>query len=266
MVKYTKKGKAGFKEMLDSLIKSKESLLSRLNEEIQTIGGGTLNVTSKAGKRYYIEYKNGRQKGISRNLGLVYELARKEYLVKRAAVIEKELKILAKNELQIELCEITEAKLEETMAEKYSSLDFERIIYSEIEQDWYRNRKSQNPYMRENLIYATESGNLMRSKSERFIGDFLEKKRMMYRYEPKISIEGRDIYPDFMVLKPNGEIVIWEHLGLMNNAEYADRMMRKLQDYRRNGFVQHRNLICTYEEDLRNKEVLENIFYRFLQG
>lgn len=250
--------------MLGALIKSKERIFNKLTGELQSIGGGTLNVTSKAGKQYYIEYKNGRQRGISRDFDRVYELARKEYLIKKLAVLEKELKILVRNELQTEACAASGIDIEESIIKKYSRLDFERIIYSGTELDWYRNRKSQNPYMRENLIYATESGNLMRSKSERFIGDFLEMKRRVYRYEPRISIEGRDIYPDFMVLKPDGEIVIWEHLGLMNNAEYADRMMRRLQDYRKSGFVQHRNLICTYEEDLRNKETLEDIFYRFL--
>lgn len=231
--------------MVSILMKNKEKLFNKLSEELRSIGVGTLNVTSKNGKQYYIEYKNGRQRGISRNTDRVYELAR--------------------NELQAEICINSGIDIEENIIKKYSGLDFARIIYSENELSWYRNRKSENPYMREQLVYATESGNLMRSKSERFIGDFLEKKQRVYRYEPKISIEGRDVYPDFMVLKPNGEIVIWEHMGLMNNAEYADRMMRKLQNYRKNGYVQHRNLICTYEEDLRNKEVLEDIFYRFLQ-
>lgn len=249
--------------MLSILIKSKAQLLNKLNEELRTIGVGTLNVTSKNGKQYFIEYKNGRQRGISRNLDRVYELARREYLIKKLAALEKELKILVRNELRAEGC--AGIDIEGNIIKKYSGLDFARIIYSEEELSWYRNRESENPYMREHLIYATESGNLMRSKSERFIGDFLEGKQRVYRYEPKISIEGRYIYPDFMVLKPDSEIVIWEHLGLMNNAEYADRMMRRLQDYRKNGFVQHRNLICTYEEDLRNKEMLEDIFYRFLQ-
>ncbi len=240
-------------------------LFSRLSEELRSIGAGTLNVTSKKGKQYYIEYKNGRQRGISRNLERVYELARKEYLIKKLTALEKELKILAQNELRMKVCADSGIDIEENIIKKYSGLDFARIIYSEKELKWYRNRESENPYMRENLIYATGSGNLMRSKSERFIGDFLEEKQRVYRYEPKISIEGRDVYPDFMVLKPDGEVVIWEHFGLMNSAEYADRTMRKLQDYRKNGFVQHHNLICTYEEDLRNKEVLEDIFYRFLQ-
>lgn len=249
-------------ERLEKVLQSKEFAFDKITEEIQSIGEGSLNLNYKAGKHYYIEYNGGKQKGISRNIDRVYELARKEYLERKLAVLAKEREVLKRNEADIALCR--DSDIEEKIIKKYSQLDFDRIIYSEKELDWYRNRESQNPYMRENLIYATESGNLMRSKSERFIGDFIECKRRLYRYEPKIVIDGKMLYPDFMVLRQDGEVVIWEHLGLMDNAEYFNRTMLKLHEYRKAGFVQHHNLICTYEEDLRGKEVLEEIYHRFL--
>lgn len=251
-------------DILEMKLRDKEIEIGMLTEELLEIGEGSLNLNHRAGKHYYIENNNGRQKGISRNIERVYQLARKEYLKKHLAVLEKELKMLKMDESRTALCETKKLDIDEKIIKKYNRLDYARIIYSEKEYEWYQNRQSQNPYMREHLIYSTENGTFMRSKSERFIGDFLERKGRLYRYEPLIHIEDRAIYPDFMVRRSNGEIVIWEHLGLMNNAEYADRAMRRLQDYRRIGYVQHRNLICTYEEDLRNKDVLEEIYHRFL--
>lgn len=249
-------------EYLEVMLKNKEKLFDKFNTELLSIGDGTLNVTSKAGRHYYIEYNEGSQRGISKKMDRVYQLARKEYLSKQIDILAEEIEMLSSRKPRIKTYK--KIDMEEIIIKKYSMLDIERIIYSEKEYEWYRNRASQNPYMKENLRYATESGLLTRSKSERFIGDFLEKKRQLYRYEPKIYINGKVIYPDFMILRPDGDVVIWEHLGLMDNAEYINRAMIKVQEYRNIGFVQHKNLICTYEEDLRNKDVLEQIYFRYL--
>lgn len=263
MVKYSKRQKGIFDMgKLEILLNNKRKVFSKIAEEMRQIGGGTLNLSYKAGKCYFIEYNEGKQKGISRDKERVYQLARKEFLTRQLDVFAKELRILDKSESRI--ISYRDFDIKENIIQKYSMLDFTRIIYTEKEREWYRNRESQNPYMKENLRYSTESGVLMRSKSERFIGDFLEKKRCLYRYEPKFTVHGKAIYPDFVILRSDGEVVIWEHLGLMDNADYLNRTMVKIQDYRSIGFVQHRNLICTYEEDLRNKEILEGIYYRYL--
>ena len=249
--------------MLRMILRSKEKTLNMLSTELRTIGKGTLNLNCKHGKHYYIEYSDGKQKGISKNKERVYQLARKEYLNKRINIISKELEAL--NRCDYDIRHNADCDISDETIKKYSMLDLTRIMYSDRERRWYNNRQSQNPYRAENLIYSTLEGVLMRSKSERFIGDFLESKQRSYMYEPKFTVNDKTIYPDFMVLRPDGEVVIWEHMGLMENPEYVNRMVSKILDYRKMGFVQHRNLICTYEEDLRNKEVLEEIYYRFLQ-
>lgn len=249
--------------MLRVILRSKEKTLNMLSTELKTIGKGTLNLNCKHGKHYYIEYSDGKQKGISKNKERVYQLARKEYLNKKINIISKELEVL--NRCDYDIRHNSDCDISDETIKKYSMLDLTRIMYSDRERRWYNNRQSQNPYRAENLIYSTLGGVLMRSKSERFIGDFLESKLRSYMYEPKFTVNDKTIYPDFMVLRPDGEVVIWEHMGLMENPEYVNRMVSKILDYRKMGFVQHRNLICTYEEDLRNKEVLEEIYYRFLQ-
>ena len=91
----------------------------------------------------------------------------------------------------------------------------------------------------------------------------LNRNGVAFRYEAKLVINGKVYYPDFMILCDDGRILIWEHFGLMDKEEYFISACRKLEQYRRAGYVQHSNLICTYEEDLRSGAVLEEILLRY---
>lgn len=47
--------------------------------------------------------------------------------------------------------------------------------------------------------------------------------------------------------KGNGEIILWEHLGLIDNPDYRNKAYRKILKYNENGYYQGKNLILTYE-------------------
>lgn len=97
----------------------------------------------------------------------------------------------------------------------------------------------------------------MRSKSECLIANFLYQRNITYRYEAAIELEGIDgfgnkyswkIYPDFTILHPKTrEIIIWEHFGMMDNAEYSRSALLKINNYINNGYIPGINLICTFE-------------------
>ena len=48
------------------------------------------------------------------------------------------------------------------------------------------------------------------------------------------------------------------------STAYFTKAMLKISEYRKIGYTQHRNLICTYEDDLTDLNKLEEILYRFL--
>lgn len=50
----------------------------------------------------------------------------------------------------------------------------------------------------------------------------------------------------------------------MDNEEYKIRAQAKVIQYRKAGFKQFDNLICTWEEDLEDMHTIENIIYRFI--
>ncbi|MCD8018340.1 MAG: hypothetical protein LUF92_01785 [Clostridiales bacterium] len=98
------------------------------------------------------------------------------------------------------------------------------------------------------VIY-TDRGERVRSKSEKIIADTLLKKGISYRYEAPITLRGLGIiYPDFTVLNVSKrEEIFWEHLGMMDNNEYCERALRKIESYQQNGIFLGKNLIITYE-------------------
>lgn len=92
----------------------------------------------------------------------------------------------------------------------------------------------------------------VRSKSEIIIADELYRYEIPYRYEMPLILEnwGKSVIfrPDFTVMnKKNGKIYIWEHFGMMDNPEYIEKSIRKLDVYEKNGFFLGVNLLLSHE-------------------
>ena len=56
------------------------------------------------------------------------------------------------------------------------------------------------------------------------------------------------VYPDFtcLDLRTRKEL-LWEHLGMMDNPEYASLAVKKLSSYLKSGYVFGKNLIISME-------------------
>ncbi len=249
-------------QWLEKLIGSEKKQIIFLEQELTEMGSGKLHVRHRNGKVYFREYIEGKQRGVTKQEERIYKLARKEIVLDSIDKKRRSLQALEEAAGRIKALEKTDNI--EKVLNRFHMLDKDRIIYSEEQLKWIAGCESQNPYKREYLRYQTKNGVLTRSKSERFIGDFLSSHGLLYRYEPKLIIEGHPVYPDFLILSPDGHSVIWEHLGMMENSDYFTKAMLKISEYRKIGYTQHRNLICTYEEDLTDLNKLEEMLYRFL--
>lgn len=111
----------------------------------------------------------------------------------------------------------------------------------------------------EGLKYVTKCGIAVRSKSEMIIADILYSYGILFLYEPTIQVGDRVLHPDFLIIRSDGSIIIWEHFGLFDEPEYKEKMIEKMELYGKNGFDLHTNLIFTTEKDITKKEVLEKI-------
>lgn len=93
------------------------------------------------------------------------------------------------------------------------------------------------------------NGIAVRSKSEEIIVNLLEKHSIPYQYEPKLEIKGgKIVYPDFVVLNVRKrKTIYWEHLGIIDDPEYASKSLQKILWYEKSGFRLGDNLIISME-------------------
>lgn len=116
--------------------------------------------------------------------------------------------------------------------------------------------------------FYTADGERVRSKSEVIIADLLHRENIPYRYEyPLLLDNSRKIYPDFTLLhiKKRKEIYL-EHLGKMDDPEYVEKALLKINSYERNGIYPGENLILTHEtllNPLNQKSLMNKIKHYF---
>lgn len=114
----------------------------------------------------------------------------------------------------------------------------------------------------------TVKGERVRSKSEKIIADALERKGVPYRYECPICLSGGiHVYPDFTVLnKQTRDIFYIEHFGMMDNPEYAEKVIRKIEEYEKNGIFPGKQLLMTFETKNRplNTSILCKMISEYL--
>ena len=102
----------------------------------------------------------------------------------------------------------------------------------------------------ENLIHPGPKGILYRSKSEAMIAYVLYKNRIPFRYEWDKPINGITYHIDFTIRHPKtGELIYWEHCGMMDRSGYVANIERKISAYESAGIFPDRNLILTYESE-----------------
>lgn len=103
----------------------------------------------------------------------------------------------------------------------------------------------------EHLIHRTEKGHLVRSKSELVIANMLFQQGIGYEYEricDGAMAPGR-LRPDFSFVTADGDLIIWEHLGMLSRPDYKRGWDWKRDWYHKNGFVLGKSLFTSTEDD-----------------
>ncbi|MBC2769489.1 ATP-dependent DNA helicase [Pusillimonas minor] len=94
--------------------------------------------------------------------------------------------------------------------------------------------RNKSVFLDEKLIYLTENGDLVRSKSEWIIADKLKAAGIKYQYEQPLILDGIERLPDFTIRdEDDGTVWYWEHNGMLSDGEYKKRWERKEAAYRR---------------------------------
>lgn len=253
------------KTRVDRISEGIEKELTALETEIEKLPESKLYIRYRGSLILFTERcKDKKMYGITRNRDLVHMLARREYLQLHVDLLEQILyegwtkntkKIVAKIYPQIE-----------SLLKKYedAGLDIEQITMTPNQRIWNSDRHSQKENRREELIYPTKGKVYMRTQSERFIGDLLEMLHIPYRYETRVTINNRTYHPDFIIMLPDGRLVILEHVGRMDLREYDEDLIVRLQAYDSIGLMIGRTVFMTFNHDVREESRVKEVLFQIL--
>lgn len=206
---------------------------------------------------YYSQENNTKRIYIKRNqMDLVQKLAQKDYMQRVKKNLSKQIQLIQKF-----ICEFDEESLEKI----YNELpEIKKLLVKTLENDtekivekWENEKYEPYRAFPENMIYETEKGEMVRSKSEVIIANVLYHHReiLEYRYEKPLELKTKDgkyivIHPDFTIInKKTGKIYYYEHAGCMSDAKYASDFVKKINLYANNNIIQGSQLLVSYEAE-----------------
>ncbi len=104
-------------------------------------------------------------------------------------------------------------------------------------------------FSEDNTEFISNNGVRVRSKAELLISNLIEQKGVLYHYEFPLNLKGfGTVHPDFYCLNlRRRRVIIWEHFGMMDNPDYANSTIAKINAYEKNGYKLGDNFIATFE-------------------
>lgn len=248
---YTTKKGVLFIYLIKQLQLQKEELsnqITALSKSLKTFPTGKL-ICSRNGTCFKWYHSDGKHKTYipKKNQSYAEQLAIKKYITLKYDDLIRQRKAINSFLRQYPSYSQAEQLLNQSSAfhqllTPYFKLDEESLL------DWVNAPYESNPYHPEHLTHKTLSGRMVRSKSEALIDTILYTKKIPYRYECLLYLNGKEIYPDFTIKHPiSHQLLYWEHLGKMDDPEYSRKAYEKIQLYINNGFVPGVNLILTFE-------------------
>lgn len=228
------------KQQLDFL----ESSIKQYKRIIKSLPSGKLQCFKNGNYIKCFKVSGKKKKYLSKKeRALAEKLALKKYYENRIYDCMQEKKIL---EQFIASAETLQGKAPALLKpdSNYHTL-LENIL---IPDAWANEPYTANTYCPENKIHNTLCGVPVRSKSETIIANALFSSNIPFRYENPLQLEDATVYPDFTIKNPrNNQFTYWEHFGMMDDENYRESAVHKINNYCKNGFIPDVNLILTYE-------------------
>lgn len=244
-----------FYDLQKELVKRKEILASIINNKtaaLKSAPPGNLRILKRKNHyQYYLRNDPKDTNGVyipKKEIQKAAEIMQRDYDRK---IIENASEELSKIDQYLEF--LTEKSIEGVI--DYFNESRKRLIApvsltdEEYVNKW--NSKSYEPmgFSDDYDEFYSINGTRVRSKSEVIIANMLEQYSIPYKYECPLILSGNHLVrPDFTCLNiKKRQEIIWEHLGMMDDPDYAEKNIRKLSLYEKNGYIVGRNMIVTFE-------------------
>ena len=232
------------RQLLQNIVRDKKKALSKT-----PTGRLKISHKKKHTEYYWINSDNGCGSYIKqRNIKLAAALAQKaydrvilRYAAKELRLIDKLIKNYKKENID--------------MVYEVLSKDRQLLVHpiwpsdEEFLREWLKQESCQGTFDEDFPEFYTKNNERVRSKSEILIANDLFDYKVPYLYECRINLPGYGTaFPDFIILDmKKRRTIIWEHLGKMDDPDYVERNLRKINAYLKNGYVIGETLILTFE-------------------
>ena len=215
---------------------------------------------------YVVNYGNEKKKKYitKSNLSIAKSIAQRDYEKQVVKSIEEEIKCIER--FFKTMPKITYEQIYDKLVDGRKAL-VTPIVMTDEE---YAKKWQEQTFVAKKLEfvlvgYETQRGEIVRSKSEVIIADALYFAKIPYHYEKPLKVGNKVVHPDFTVLNvKNRKEYYWEHLGLLDDEDYLNKFLVKLDSYEKNGIRSGEKLILTKEtkkHPLNTANVKEMIKY-----
>lgn len=209
-------------------------------------------IKNKKSYQYYLREKSSDNNGTyvpKKMKKTVVEYVRLEYDNRVLESLENELKELNSLVHFYENNLIAEEIYDSLPQGKACLIDPIKVSDKEFIETWMKMNTPESDYREETKIYTTVFGEKVRSKSEVLIAELYRKLEIPYLYEKPLNLKGFGIVrPDFTFLDIQRRTEIYhEHFGLIDDSEYRNNAIKKIQLYARNDIFIGDRLLITFE-------------------
>lgn len=226
-------------------------LITLAERDLRQAPEGKLRVTNSGQKVKYYHLLPGKgANGVylrNEDRLLAEELAQKEYAQKFWALAVKRRNFITSILKKLSALDLT--KPFNSMSPKKQVLVTPYVWSQEEKIRQWESVEYESPPIPDDIpeIY-TNRGERVRSKSEKIIADRLYELGIPYRYESPLYLDYTLLHPDFTILDTRTfEEVYLEHLGMMDNEEYLNKALKRLDLLAQYGIMTGHRLLLTFE-------------------
>lgn len=237
--------------LIDELINRKnmlEKLISQIESEKDLMPDGKMwSCGGSKGKFYRVDENGNRGYIPSSDAKTISLYAQKEYDEAVFDICRKELyhiNALLKSEKKDELTGV----IKRINTNKRKWIKRRLLTDNEFRKKWESEEYQGKGFEIDDKEFYTDRGERVRSKSEKIIADSFFHGDIPYKYECPTMIGNRMVYTDFKVLnvRKRKEYKL-EHFGMMDNPEYANAAVKKINAYLREGYMVGKDLLLLFE-------------------
>lgn len=241
------------RDVREELMKEKrelEHIIQEAEARLMQAPEGSLQIGStKEKSMYYLKTANNKKIYLRKSQGqLLQDLAQKQYDEKLVKVAKEQL-CVTRNFLSRYQSQGVQDVYSQCHPERKKLIKEYIIDDLEYARIWEEESYIPKKFAEGDGEIYTERGERVRSKSEKIIADKLYAMHIPYKYEAPLEITGYGtIYPDFTVLNvAERKVYYWEHFGMMDDAEYVQKTVKKIDGYIKNHYYAGKELIFTFE-------------------